>query len=210
MFMDTSTTLMAQFQKSTSRPIAGTCVATAFTNPLQQAKMSDVCTLQGSAVELKNDTLSPSGNNGMGLAGNVLTATKATTKINGFVVDCASTMSCDTNDFPRLCKNQVGYVALIGSGAKVYLPADASLQGVGVDTELKWDATNNCLSTTTGVALTGVKIVSQVVNGVAGRMKTVSVTPPAGGGTGTGTGTATTMELNVSESYETLVVKVRL
>lgn len=208
MFMDTSTTLTGQFQRNTSRPIAGTCVATAFTNPLQQAKNGEECLLQGWAVELTNDSLSPSGNNGMGLAGNVLTAKKATSTINGFIVDCASTMSCDTNDFPRLCKNQVGYVALIGSGAKIYLPADASLQGVGVDTALKWDAANNCLSTTTGVALTGVSIVSQVVNGVAGRMKTVSVTPPAG--SGSGTGTATTMALNVSESYETLVVKVRL
>lgn len=210
MFMDTSTQLTGQFQKNTSRPIAGTCVYSAFTNPLQQAKMSDTCTLQGWAVALTNETLSPNSNNGMGLAGNVLTATKATTTINGFIVDCTSTMSCDTNDFPRLCRNQVGYVALIGSGAKIYLPADASLQNVSVDTALKWDTANNCLSTTTGVALSGVSIISQVVNGVAGRMKTVSITPPAGSGSGTGTTTATTMELDVSESYETLVVKVRL
>lgn len=208
MFMDTNTKLTGQFQKNTSRPIAGTCVYSAFTNPLQQAKMSDTCTLQGWAVALTNDTLSPNSNNGMGLAGNVLTATKATTSINGFVVDCASVMSCDTNDFPRLCKNQVGYVAVIGSGAKIYLPADASLQNVDVDTALKWDTTNNCLSKTTGVALSGVSIISQVVNGVAGRMKTISVAPPAG--SGSGTGTATTIELDVSESYETLVVKVRL
>lgn len=189
MFMDTSTTLTGQFQRNTSRPIAGTCVATAFTNPLQQAKTGEECLLQGTAVVLTNDSLSPSGNNGMGLAGNVLTATKATTTINGFIVDCASTMSCDTNDFPRLCRNQVGYVALIGSGAKIYLPADASLQGVGVDTALKWDATNNCVSTT-GIDLPNVTLVSQVVNGIAGRAKAGAT--------------------NVSESYETLVVKVRL
>lgn len=189
MFMDTTTQLTGQFQKNTSRPIAGTCVYSAFTNPLQQAKMSDTCTLQGSAVALTNETLNPNGNNGMGLAGNVLTATKATTTINGFVVDCASVMSCDTNDFPRLCKNQVGYVAVLGSGAKVYLAADASLQNVGVNTALKWDPTNNCLSTT-GIDLPNVTIISQVVNGVAGRVKTGSA--------------------DVSESYETLVVKVRL
>lgn len=189
MFMDTSTTLTGQFQRNTSRPIAGTCVATAFTNPLQQAKNGEECLLQGWAVELTNDSLNPSGNNGMGLAGNVLTAKKATSTINGFIVDCPSTMSCDANDFPRLCKNQVGYVALLGSGAKIYLPADASLQGVGVDTALKWDATNNCVSAT-GIDLPNVALVSQVVNGVAGRAKADAT--------------------NVSESYETLVVKVRL
>lgn len=209
MFMESSSHFTGQFQRNTSRPIAGTCVYSAFTNPLQQAKMSDVCTLQGWAVALTNDTLSPNGNNGMGLAGNVLTATKATTAINGFVVDCASTMSCDTNDFPRLCKNQVGYVALLGSGAKVYLAADASLQGKSVDTALKWDTTNNCLSATTGVALDGVQLISQVINGVGGRIKTITI-PPAAGGSGSGTGSATTIETNVSEAFETLVVKVRL
>ena len=189
MFMESQANLTGQFQRNTSRPIAGTCVQSAFTNPLQQAKMDEVCTLQGHAVALSNDTLSGNGNNGMGLAGNVLTATKATSTINGFVVDCSSTMSCDTNDFPRLCKNQIGYVALLGSGAKVYLAADASLQKVSVDTAVKWDTANNCLSTS-GVDLPNVKIISQVVSGVAGRVK-------AGGD-------------NVTESYETLVVKVRL
>lgn len=209
MFMESSSTLTGQFQRNTSRPIAGTCVQTAFTNPLNQTKSSETCLLQGWAVELTNDSLSTNGNNGMGLAGNVLTAKKATTTVNGFIVDCPSTMSMDANDYPRLCKNQIGYVAMVGSGAKIYLAADASLQGKSTDTALKWDATNNCLSATTGVALNGVQLISQVVNGVGGRIKTITI-PPAGGGSGSATGTATTIETNVSETYETLVVKVRL
>lgn len=190
MFMEESSTLTGQFQRNTSRPIAGTCVQTAFTNPLNQAKSAETCLLQGWAVALTNDNLSTNANNGMGLAGNVLSATKATATVNGFVVDCPSTVSMDANDYPRLCKNQVGYVAMIGSGAKIYLAADASLQGKSVDTALKWDTANNCVSATTGVALDGVQMISQVVNGVAGRV-------------------SATIE-NVSESYETLVVKVRL
>lgn len=210
MFMESSSTLTGQFQRNTSRPIAGTCVQTAFTNPLNQAKSSETCLLQGWAVELSNDSLSTNGNNGMGLAGNVLTAKKAASTVNGFIVDCPSTMSMDANDYPRLCKNQVGYVAMVGSGAKVYLAADASLQGKSTDTALKWDTTNNCLSATTGIALSGVQLISQVVNGVGGRIKTITIPPAGGSGSGSATTTATTIETDVSETYETLVVKVRL
>lgn len=152
---------------STSKPIAGTCTKTAYSRPLNQAKISEDNLIQGDAVQLKNTSLAKETNsNNDGLSGNVFSALKATNKINGFIVNSPNDILLDGDTFPRFLKNQIVRVATIGSGATVYLPADTSLANVTLDQELQWDINNKKLVTTGGVALTGVRLAGQVVNGL--------------------------------------------
>lgn len=154
---------------STAKPIAGTCTKTAYSRPLNQAKLTVDNLMQGSAVELKNTSLAKETNsNNDGLSGNVFTATTATTVVNGFIVNSPNDILLDGDTFPRFLKNQISRVALIGSGATVYLPADSGLADVTLDTELAWDTTKNvvCAKATGKLDLPGVRLEGQLVNGL--------------------------------------------
>lgn len=152
---------------STAKPIAGTCTKTAYSRPLNQAKLTVDNLMQGSPVELKNTSLAKETNsNNDGLSGNVFTANKAKTVVNGFIVNSPNDILLDGDTFPRFLKNQVARVALLGSGATVYLPADTSLNDVTLDTELAWDTTKNVVTKKgTGIDLPGVRLEGQLVNG---------------------------------------------
>ena len=153
---------------TTAKPIAGVCTMTAYSRPLNQAKVLSDNLMQGFAVELKNPSLAKEANNNNdGLSGNVFTADKATTVVNGFIVNSPNDILLDGDSFPRFLKNQVVRVATIGSGASVYLPADASLGDVTLDTELAWDTANNVVAKKgAGVDLPGVRLGGQLVNGL--------------------------------------------
>lgn len=149
---------------STAHPIAGTALETAYSKPLNQAKLHKDNLMQGMPVDLKNTSLASTGNsNNDGLSGNVLTAEDATT-IHGFIVNSPNDVLIDGDEFPRFLKNQVVRVATIGSGATIYLPANANVEGISLNAELKWN--NGELDANTGTPLPGVRIDGQVVEGV--------------------------------------------
>lgn len=154
---------------TTCKPIAGTCVLTAYNKPLSQAKLTLDNLMQGSPVLLKNTSL---GSNNEGLSANVLSASaysdsaSAAPIINGFIVNSPNDILLDGDTFPRFLKNQVVGVAKLGSNAPVYLPAEANLADCPIDTPLKWNSTAKQLSKTKGVNLPGVRIAAQPVLGV--------------------------------------------
>lgn len=152
----------------TDKPIAGTALETAYSKPLHQARLKVDNLMQGMPVTLKNEGLAAEGDStNNGLAGNVLTADKATTSIQGFIVNSPNDVYMDGDDFPKFFKNQIVRVATVGSGATIYLPANANCKNVAIDTPIGWDATNGELATTGNlVNLEGVKIDGQVVRGL--------------------------------------------
>lgn len=164
---------------STAKPIVGVCLETAYNKPLNQAKVIEDNLMQGYPIILKNTSLSSSNSNNDGLSGNVFTAENiittitvdtqvqnSTTSINGFIVNSPNDILLDGDTFPRYLKNQVVRVAVLGSGAALYLPVDSTYNDVSLETTLKWDLTNKCLSTNGQVELPGVRIGGQVVNGL--------------------------------------------
>lgn len=156
---------------NTAKPIAGVCTRTAFTRPLKQAQVNETIT-QGTAVKLVNKiqtattTSVNAGGLNEGLAPNVLTATTATASadVNGFIVDSPNFALVDGDAAPAARAGQIVYVAFIGSGAELYLPCDNSLVGVNPDQAVKIE--NGILKADTGAGISGITLMSQVVDGI--------------------------------------------
>lgn len=160
---------------SSAKPIAGVCTLTAYKRPLIQAKVTVDGLLQGDPVTIKN-----TGNYGTkefsagtGLAPLTMAAEKATTAISGFVVESPNNVYIDGNAAGQFFKNQIVYVAPVGSGAEMYLPAkDGSFEGVDItNTEICWVVADSCLDVgagdgTTKLTIKGATILSQVVEGI--------------------------------------------
>lgn len=160
---------------SSAKPIAGVCTLTAYKRPLIQAKVAVDGLLQGDPVTIKN-----TGNYGTkefsagtGLAPLTMAAEKATTAISGFIVESPNNVYIDGNAAGQFFKNQIVYVAPVGSGAEMYLPAkDGSFEGVDItNTEICWVVADSCLDVGAGdgstkLAIKGATILSQVVEGI--------------------------------------------
>ena len=160
---------------SSDKPIAGVCTLTAYKRPLIQAKVTVDGLLQGDPGTIKN-----TGNYGTkefsagtGLAPLTMAAEKATTAISGFVVESPNNVYIDGNAAGQFFKNQIVYVAPVGSGAEMYLPAkDGSFEGVDItNTEICWVVADSCLDVgagdgTTKLTIKGATILSQVVEGI--------------------------------------------
>lgn len=169
---------------NSSLPIAGTVASTAFNRVLTEAKVStggNIIT-QGMSVVVSNKqgSQTASVNGGSNLAPNVLTATYSTDTANAFIVDNANAVVLNGDDFPQVLDNQVVRVALIGSGAEVYLPCDNTV--IGASNPIYWDVTNQKLISAEAaskpaksVVFTGV-ILSQVVDGIKSKISSGTVT----------------------------------
>lgn len=162
-------------------PIAGTIANTAFNRVLVQAKISaqGQKMLQGMSIAVSNKLgTDATVRAGKGLSPNVLTATYSATAVDGFLVDSANCVVLQGDDFPQYLDNQIVRVALIGSGAELYLPCDNSVSG---STDLLYfDPATQLLKKaatvpTGGVALNAV-IMSQVIEGIKGKVDNDRVT----------------------------------
>lgn len=166
---------------NSSLPIAGTVASTAFNRVLTEVKVAaDSTTLfQGMSVEISNKLdASASINGGSNLAPNVLSAKASTSKANAFVVDNANAVVLNGDDFPQVVANQIIRVAMIGSGAEIYLPCDATV--IGATNTIYWDCSKQSLvaaaaKPANGVEFTGT-ILSQVVDGIKGKNDSGTIT----------------------------------
>lgn len=164
---------------NSSLPIAGTVASTAFNRVLTEAKVSTggQPLFQGMSVSVAP---AEGGNAGKNLAPNILVASNDTAKTaDAFIVDNANAVVLNGNDFPQVVDNQLVRIAMIGSGAEIYLPCD---QAVVTDTTnpLVWDrSTQKLTKAAAGGAnqqvFTGI-IMSQVVDGLKGKNDSGSIT----------------------------------
>lgn len=167
---------------NSSLPIAGTVASTAFNRVLTEAKVStngNIVT-QGMSVVVSNKqgTQTASVNGGTSLAPNVLTASYSADDANAFIVDNSNAVVLNGDTFPQVLDNQVVRVALIGSGAEIYLPCDNTV--IGASDPIYWDIENQKLVSAIakpakGVLFTGV-ILSQVIDGIKGKISSGVVT----------------------------------
>lgn len=172
---------------NSSLPIAGTVASTAFNRVLTEAKVTTGGTplFQGMSVVVSNKqgAQTASVNGGSSLAPNVLSATASADSANAFIVDNANAVVLNGDDFPQVVDNQVVRVALIGSGAEIYLPCDATV--IGASNPIYWDITNQKLVSAEtdskpakSVLFTGV-VLSQVVDGIKGKNDSGKITTEA-------------------------------
>ncbi|HDZ5057806.1 TPA: hypothetical protein RTG63_001669 [Campylobacter jejuni] len=154
---------------NSAKPIAGVCTKTAYSRPLAQAKVSMGMVAIGVPVKLTNKlTSATSINAGKELAPNVLNIEAATDSVDGFTVMSPNAVLEDGDSFPKYLENQIVHVAILGSGAEVYLPVSNDLIGKQVaKEELCWNSNDRKLEVgSTGLALGKVTILSQVVDGI--------------------------------------------
>lgn len=165
-------------------PIAGTVASTAFNRCLTEAKVvtNGEKLFQGMSVDVSNKQGSTTSavNAGSGFAPSVLTASQSTTKANGFIVDNANAVVLQGDDFAQVMDNQIVRVALVGSGAEIYLPCDNTV--IAAANPIWWDIDNQKLVSaaeatkpTNNFLFTGV-ILSQVVEGIKGKVDNGKVT----------------------------------
>lgn len=156
---------------NSARPICGHFLRDLYRGEISQAKVvTDDIVFSGCPVEIKNENITAGTSNaGKGMNPNVLSVTKKATQdseVSGFVLESPTDILQFGEEAARPLKNQVTNVALIGSGVEVYLPADAALVGIAMNSKLKWDFTDNVLKvdpagsiTPLGPVVDGVKYV---------------------------------------------------
>lgn len=182
---------------NTAKPIAGVCTLTAFKRPLVSAKVVSDYAVPGTAVAVKTAAAGAETNAGRNLNPNVMLLdgkTKVTAgTFSGFLCVSATDVQPDGSKGAFAVKNQIVDVALLGSGAELYLPIDAAPADRNVVTALNWDTATNKLTvrvvSNTVLAVTGLKVLSQVVDGIMLKYTAAS---------------------NTATYEETSVVKVRL
>lgn len=153
---------------NSSKPICGHFLRDLFRGEISQAKVSTTdVVFAGCPVEVKNDNITTGTSNaGKGLNPNVLSITKKATadaEVSGFVLESPTDILQFGETAPRPLQNQVTNIALLGSGVEVYLPADAALVGIAMNSKLKWDFTKNALVVDVAGTITPL---SPVVDGV--------------------------------------------
>ncbi|HEC1823357.1 TPA: hypothetical protein R1765_001981 [Campylobacter coli] len=160
---------------SSAKPIAGICTKTAYSRPLTQGKITENFIAVGYPVKITNkisDNQNSSVNAGTGLAPNVLNVAKATDSVDGFTVMAPNVVLEDGDNFPKYLKNQIAQIAILGSGAEIYLPANNNLIGLQVAKEqLCWNVADKKVEQGIGdgsskLSLGVVTILSQVVDGI--------------------------------------------
>lgn len=152
---------------NSAKPICGHFLRDLYRGEISQAKVvTDDIVFSGCPVEIKNSAYTTS-NAGKAMNPNVLSITKKATadgEVSGFVLEAPTDILQFGEVAARPLKNQVTNVALLGSGVEVYLPADASLVGIAMNSKLKWSFDDNALKvdatgtiTPLGVVVDGVK-----------------------------------------------------
>ena len=123
-------------------------------------------------VVIKNDNTEPNGTGNMtGFNPKTFVIEKAAASnsdvIDGFILESPQNIVDSSGNAGLPLSHGIVPIAKIGSGVEVFLPCNANLVGVALSTALYWDPTNNELtaSNTSTCALTGVQLLSSVING---------------------------------------------
>lgn len=154
---------------SSAKPICGHFLRDLYRGEISQAKVvtTDIV-YPGCPVEVKNSNIGVGTTAaGKGMNPNVLSITKkatVSTETVGFVLESPTDILQFGEQAARPLQNQITNIALLGSRVEVYLPADASLTNIAMNSKLIWDFTDNCLK----VDATGtIEPLGPVVDGVA-------------------------------------------
>lgn len=123
-------------------------------------------------VVIKNDNTEANGTDNMtGFNPKTFVINKAVSAssdvIDGFILESPQNMVDNSGNGGLPLPHGIVPVGKIGSGIQVFLPCNANLVGVALSTALYWDPTNNELtnSNSSTCALSGVQLLSSVVNG---------------------------------------------
>ncbi len=148
------------------RPICGT-LAGHDKNTLSVAKLAPTqATTKLLPASPLSVTASVGTNAGKGLNPNVLTAKELGTTLGGFLLVNEKDV-LEHGEVAAYARNgQLVKIALIGSQAEIYLPADSTLTNVEVGAVLNWDTTNKYVTTNTGTEIKGAVLLSSVVDGI--------------------------------------------
>ena len=140
-----------------------------------QAKIGDLepnTLLPCTPVVIKNDNTEANGTGNMtGFNPKTFVIEKAAASnsdvIDGFILESAQNIVDNAGNAGLPLSHGIVPIAKIGSGVEVFLPCNANLVGVALSTALYWDPSNNELTTSASstCALTGVQLLSSVVNG---------------------------------------------
>lgn len=135
---------------NSAKPICGHFLRDLFRGELSQAKVTTTdIVYPGCPVEVKNTAIGAGGTAaGKGLNPNVLSITKkatVATEMVGFVLESPTDILQFGEQAARPLQNQITNIALLGSRVEVYLPADAGLASISLNSKLTWDFDNNCL-----------------------------------------------------------------
>ena len=134
---------------NTAKPIVGVCTNSAYKRPLKEAQVLKQMTA-GTPITVVNKagfkTQDGAVNAGSFLAPNVFTAGTANgTAIHGFLIDSPNFVLQEGDEGTSAQPNQIVYIALIGSGAEVYLPCDNTMVGYNGTNPIKYDKASGLL-----------------------------------------------------------------
>lgn len=152
---------------SSAKPIAGIVTRILREYGLQEAKMSADVIAAGQPVKLTNAVDATNTHAGKKFNPNVLSIAKANTSddVCGFLVANQTDYQGYGEEAPRAVEGQVVDVAEIGSNIEMYLPCDATLSNVPLNTKVDWDFDSGNLKKADAGGL-NIKILSPVVDGV--------------------------------------------
>lgn len=144
----------------------------AFTTQAKIGNLDPKTLLPCTPVSIKNDNTTANGTDIFtGFNPKTFAVEKAaaanTDKIDGFILEDSMYVTDESGNAGMPLEHGVVQVGKIGSGVQVFLPANANLVNVNLSTALYWDPTNKEITTTSTdmIALTGVQLLSSVVNG---------------------------------------------
>lgn len=151
---------------SSAKPIVGKVLRSIYRGNTTQGKLSITSgfAYQGLPVKALNTNLSSTAA-GAGLSPNVLSLTVATADadVSGFLVENPTDVLEHGKTAPSAQDGQIVSVALLGSGVELYLPVNANVANVNVNSKLAWNFTNGNLE----VSATGtIDLLGPVVDGI--------------------------------------------
>lgn len=154
---------------NTAKPIAGWVATNSYKRALVECKISSDYVLPGYPVYVTTSDGSNT-NAGQGLNPNVLNAStpaSTSTAISGFLVVSPTDVQPEGEEAAYAIQNQISQVALLHSGAELYLPVNATALASKdvVNTTLYWNTTSGQLDST-GVELEGLVVMGEVVDGI--------------------------------------------
>ena len=152
---------------SSAKPIAGVATRILREFGIQEALMANALIPAGSPVKLVNQTEANT-NAGQKLNPNVLKIeeAKAAGDVSGFLLANQNDYTPEGEQIPRAIEGQLVDVAAFGSRIELYLPCDATVQNIPLNSKVDWDFTSNCLKKADGATSIAVQILSPVVDGV--------------------------------------------
>ena len=154
---------------SSAKPICGQYLTDMFLRKLVQAKVDTTSLIvPGAAIVVQNTNQASTQGAGKGLNPNVLHIQgEAPGEVfNGFLIANETDILLPDDKAAHPVQGQIVNIALFGSGIELYLPCNANVANVNLNTPIYWDAVNKVLTTTAGTNPLPLKLLSPAVDGV--------------------------------------------